>query len=169
MGKLLCCCCSRSSTTQPRNEYHFQQRRSQRESRLTQSLSALSHNRTSQGYRRFERSQRSSQRDYDKYCVVNEETTCIPKLDCFVIPSFGKDPPANVAPKKASNSFLEGVADDLTIIQQLIRKDDQKELGNVELMCHFKQVKLANFTKIIEDRMTDLKLNSADNGQKGCK
>ena len=74
-----------------------------------------------------------------------------------------------MTPKKASNDFLRGVADDLTIIQQLIRKDDQKELGNVELMCHFKQETLAHFTNNIEDRMTDLKLNSADNGQKGCK
>ena len=114
-------------------------------------------------YRGFEHSERSSRHSSD------EKAACTPKLECFVIPSFGKDPPTNVAVKKASNDFLGGVVNDLTTIQRLIGKDDQKELGNIELLCHFKQEKLANFTRIIEDRMKDLKLNGADIGKKGCK
>lgn len=100
---------------------------------------------------------------------MTEEDICNPKLECFIIPSFGKEPPTNVAVKKASSDFLKGVGDDLKIIQGLIGKDKEKELGNVQIMCHFEQVKLASFLRIIEDRMKDLKLKSADNGQKGCK
>ena len=176
MGKLLCCC-SRSSTTQPHKQYCF---RCRPESYLTQSLPAPSHDSTSQGHRSSEHIQQSSQCNYDKYTqsIVNEETMGNPKLECFIIPFFGKDPPVpgNVAPnsKKASSDFMEGVGNDLTTIiynyiQSLIVKDNQKELGKVELLCHFKQVKLANFTSLIEDRMIDLKLKSAEYGQKGCK
>ena len=100
---------------------------------------------------------------------MTEEDICNPKLECFIIPSFGKEPPTNVAVKKTSNDFLKGVGDDLTIIQGWIRNDKQKNLGNVELLCHFKQQKLANFTRIIGDRMKDLRLNGANNGEKGCK
>ena len=164
------CCSSKSSTTQHREETQLHERKTSRsESQLSATLPAPSSDNASEGRRSFERSQRASQRSNEKYTIVTEGGTCNPKLECFIIPSFGKEPPTNVAVKKASSDFLKGVGDDLKIIQGLIGKDKEKELGNVQIMCHFEQVKLASFLRIIEDRMKDLKLKSADNGQKGCK
>ena len=88
------------------------------------------------------------------------------QLECFIIPSFGKDPPENVAVKKMAGDFLRGVGDDFKSIQNLVEKDNQKELVNVQLMCHFEQVKLADFIVNIEERMKDLKIKST---AKGCK
>ena len=164
------CCCSNSSTTQRREENQLQERKTSRsESRLSATFPAPSSDSALEGRQSFARSQQASQRSNEKYSVVTEGATGSPKLECFIIPSFGKEPPTNVAVKKASSDFLRGVGDDLKIIQGLIGKDYQKELVNVTIMCHFEQVKLAIFTGIIEDRMKDLKLKSADNGQKGCK
>ena len=169
MGNMLCCC-SKSSTTQRREENQLEERRQSRsESRLSATVPAPSSDGAQEGRKSLTRSQQASQRSNDRFSLVSEGATCNPKLECFVIPSFGKEPPTNVAVKKASSDFLRGVGDDLKIIQALIRKDYQKELGNVTLMCHFEQVRVANFTRIIEDRMTDLILRSADNGQKGRK
>ena len=98
--------------------------------------------------------------------------TCNPKLECIIVPSFGKDLPSNMVPKKESSDFLRGVGDDFKIIQDLIGKDQQKELDRVQLMCPFEQVKLAEFKKMIEDKMQDLKLKRAENvenDRKGCK
>jgi hypothetical protein len=88
-----------------------------------------------------------------------------PALECFVIPSFGKDPPRNVADKMASD-FLEGVGEDFDIIQRLIKEDDTKQLHEVRLMCHFAQKKVREFKKAIEDAMKNIKLKHT---HKGCK
>lgn len=94
-----------------------------------------------------------------------------PELDCIIIPSFGEDPPGNVAIKlkmsgKMSSKFLEGVGEDLDIIQQLIIEDNTKHLREVRLMCHFAQKKVREFKKKIRETMKDLKQKRA---QKGCK
>ena len=96
------------------------------------------------------------QRSKKGYTVI-EDGDC-PKLECIIIPSFGKCPPDNIAVKKASNDFLEGVGDDLEIIQSLIVDDVDKELSRVELMCHFKQVKKKVFETKIRSRMENIKL-----------
>ena len=164
------CCCSNSSSTRHREENQLQERKTSRShSRLSATFPAPSSDSALEGRQGFARSQRASQHSNERYSVVAEGATGNPKLECFIIPLFGKEPPTNVAVKKASSDFLRGVGDDLKIIQGLIGKDCQKELVNVTIMCHFEQVKLAIFTRIIEDRMKDLKLKSADNGQKGCK
>lgn len=88
---------------------------------------------------------------------MNLNATCNPKLECIIVPSFGTNLPNNVVPKKASTDFLKGVGDDFKIIQELISKDKQKELVRVQIMCHFEQVKLAKFTKMIKDRISRFK------------
>lgn len=85
-------------------------------------------------------------------------------LHCFIVPSFGKDPPDNVAVKKMAGDFLRGVGDDFEIIKQLIKNDSCKHLYDVEIMSYFAQKKPSDFTKIIEDAMIDLKMK-----HKGCK
>ena len=164
------CCCSKSSTPQGHEVNQLQERKKSRsESRLSATVPAPpSSDSALEGREGFARSQRASQRSNERYSIVTEGVTSNPELECFIIPSFGKEPPTNVAVKKASSDFLKGVGDDLKIIQGLIEKDPQKGLVNVTIMCHFEQVKLASFTRIIEDRMKDLKLKSADKGQKGC-
>lgn len=87
-----------------------------------------------------------------------------PQLDCFIIPSYGKDPPDNVAVKKMAGDFLKGVGDDFEIIKQLIKNDSGKDLYDVEIMCHFAQKRPIEFTKTIESAMIDLKMK-----RKGCK
>ena len=94
-----------------------------------------------------------------------------PPLECFVIPSFGEDPPDNVAVKltisdKMANKFLKGIEKDFDIIQQLIMEDDNKQLREVRLMCHFAQKTVKEFKKAIGDAMKNLKLKHT---QKGCK
>ena len=168
MAKCLCCFSNNSSTTQHREQTQLQER-TRSETRLSTTLPAPSSDTALEGRRSFERSEQASQRSNEKYSIVTEGGAYNPKLECFIIPSFGKEPPTNVAVKKASSDFLKGVGDDMKIIQGLVGKDDEKDLGSVQIMCHFEQVKLASFTRIIEDRMKDLKLKSADNGQKGCK
>ena len=93
-----------------------------------------------------------------------------PELDCFIIPSFGEDPPSDVAVKlklsgKMASKFLKGVEEDFDIIQQLIQEDDKKQLRGVRLMCHFAQKKVKEFKEEIRKAMEDLKLKT----QKGCK
>ena len=100
-----------------------------------------------------------------RYRVLNPESK--PELECFVIPSYGSSPPSTVAVKqRAGSSFLKGVGDDSRIIQKLIKEDSFKELGEVRIMCHFEQVKLAEFMKMIEDKMYTLKLHNRDKGRK---
>ena len=90
-----------------------------------------------------------------------------PQLECIIVPSFGIDPPENVAVKKTAGDFLQGVGDDLINIQRLMREDENKELVNVQLMCHFERVKVATFLQIIKEIMQRLRLNG--NNKKGCK
>ena len=85
-------------------------------------------------------------------------------LECFIIPSFGKDPPDNVAVKKMAGDFLRGVEDDFEIIQQLIKDDSQKRLFEVKFMCHFAQENVAKFKRRIKSALQELKME-----QKGCK
>ena len=63
----------------------------------------------------FRRS-RSEQGSLDRVGVVNEGAMCNAKLECLIVPSFGKHPPRNVVVKKASSDFLKGVRDDFKII-----------------------------------------------------
>ena len=96
-----------------------------------------------------------------------------PALECFIIPSFGEDPPGNVAVKlkmsdKMASKFLKGVGEDLDIIQKLIMEDDNKQLLEVRLMCHFAQKKVEEFKKAIGDAMKNIKLKRTST-QKGCK
>ena len=161
------CCCSKSCSTQDREENQLQERKGSRsESHLSATLPALSNDVSLEGRSSFARSQQAYQRTNERYSIVTDGATCNPKLECFIIPSFGREPPINVARKKASSDFLKGVGDDMKVIQGLIEKDYQKDLVNVTIMCHFEQVKLASFMRTIEDRMKDLKLKSGD---KGCK
>lgn len=128
----------------------LERRQSQSESRQSATFPAPSSDGVQKGRKSFTWSQRASQRSNDRYSLVSEGTACNPKLECFIIPSFGKEPPTNVAVKKASSDFLKGVGDDLKIIQGLIGKDYQKELGNVTLMCHFVQEKVANSRELLK-------------------
>ena len=137
------------------------------ESRLIQSLTvsmdSLGYSRSSEIRRREARvhvdcQQRSSR----KISVENS-----PQLECVIVPSFGIDPPENVAVKKSAGDFLQGVGDDLNNIQRLMREDDNKELVNVQLMCHFERVKVATFLHRIEEIMQHLRLN--EDNEKGCK
>ena len=89
-----------------------------------------------------------------------------PPLECFIVPSFGQDPPDNVAVKKMAGDFLKGVGQDFDIIQQLIKEDGDKQLLEVRFMCHFAQKKVEEFKKAIGDAMKSLKLKRT---QKGCK
>ena len=102
-------------------------------------------------------------------CHISSGTN--PQLQCIVVPSYGKSPPSNVAEKIKikGDKFLRGVGDDLTIIQTLIAQDPGKELVQVRIMCHFEQVTVARFLKMIEDKMKDLKLRHRGSSQKGCK
>ena len=159
MGKILSCC-SRSSTTQ----LYQMERSTSTDTRLSEPPPSSHSDNTLE----IQRSQSLGQDSLDKFGVVNEGAICNAKLECLIVPSFGKHPPRNVVVKKASSDFLKGVGDDFKIIQRLIDKDYQKELVNVTLMCHFEQVKVAEFTKIIEDRMNDIRLKNTD-GQKGNK
>ena len=67
---------------------------------------------------------------------------------------------------KVEGNFLKGVGDDSRIIQGLINKDDCKELGQVQIMCHFETIKVARFKKMIEDEMKSLKLQPGKKGRK---
>ena len=99
-------------------------------------------------------------------CRGDDEAKCTysPPLKCFVIPSFGKDPPGNVALKKMAGDFLKGVREDFQTIQQLIKEDGYKQLLEVEFMCHFAQNKVATFKERIKDAMQTLNLDRI-----GCK
>lgn len=107
------------------------------------------------------------------YTVVEDGDR--PKLECIIIISFGKSPPNNVAVKKASGDFLEGVGEDMEIMQSLIRRDNDKELSKVVLECHFKQTKIKDFEAEVQRRMVDIKLTreygreNTSACQKGCK
>ena len=101
----------------------------------------------------------------NRYSVPNHKSK--PELECFVVPSYGSHPRLTVEVKKRGSYFLKGVGDDSHIIQKLIKKDDFKELGEVQIMCDFERVKVAEFTKMIQDKMYDLKLNI--NCEKGRK
>ena len=105
-----------------------------------------------------------SKKPHRRLNVVNEGIS--PELQCFIIPSFGKDPPDNVAVKKMAGDFLKGVGDDFDIIQHLIKSDGHKYIYQVDFMCHFAQKKVAVFKKAIGDAMKDLRLQRT---QKGCK
>ena len=97
----------------------------------------------------------------------NEAThTNGPQLECVIIPSFGKNPPDNVAVKKMTGDFLRGVEDDFEIIQQLIKDDSQKRLFEVKFMCHFAQENVAKFKRRIKSAMQELKMEHT--GKKGC-
>ena len=98
---------------------------------------------------------------------LHEETD--PAFECIVIPSFGKLPPSTVAVKKSTSDFLRGVGEDSKIIQRLIREDSHKELVGVEVMAHFKQVKVGAFLGILEDQMKRIKITSTDETRKGRK
>ena len=89
-----------------------------------------------------------------------------PPLECFIIPSFGKHPPGNVAVKKMAGDFLVGVRDDYKVIQDLIEKDDHKQLYKVDFMCHFAQKKVEVFKTAIGDAMKSLKLKRSQKGRK---
>ena len=91
-----------------------------------------------------------------------------PQLECVIVPSFGTDLPSNVAVKKSAGDFLQGVGDDLKIIQRMIGDDSDKELASVELMCHFERVKVSTFLERIRDIMTRLRLSSTSS-KKGRK
>ena len=164
MGKILSCC-SRSSTTQSTEIYRLQKSPST-ETHFSEP-SPSSHDGSAS--LKIPRSNSLQQGSLGRNSVVNERAKCNAKLECLIVPSFGKHPPRNVVMKKVSSDFLKGVGDDFKIIQRYIDKDYQKELVNVTLMCHFEQVKVVKFTKIIEDRMNDIRLRNADDGQKGCK
>ena len=71
--------------------------------------------------------------------------------------------------KEVASDFLKGVGDDFHIIQRLIEEDSYKELGRVQMMCHFEKVKLANFIEMIEDRMKSSILRHTGDNQKGRK
>ena len=170
MGQILCCC-SRCFTSQPLIARGLPDRGGAPElnAEIDSSVptTPLKHDHII-----LQRSQSAKLPSQNSLSIVNMNATCNPKLECIIVPSFGKDPPSNVVLKKASSDFLKGVGDDFKIIQDLIGKDQQKELGRVQLMCHFEQVKLADFTKMIKDRMQDLKLKRAENAEndrKGCK
>ena len=112
-----------------------------------------------------------NERNFTKSCGVDDGARDVkqsPELECFIIPSFGQDPPGNVAIKpKMSDDFLEGVGEDFDIIQQLITEDGRKQLREVRLMCHFSQKKVEEFKKKIGDAMKSLKLKHEK--RKGCK
>lgn len=74
-----------------------------------------------------------------------------------------------MAVKIKDGRFLRGVRKDMKIIQELIAQDPGKELVGVHFTCHFEQMKVAQFLKIIEDKMKDLRLKHNGNSQKGCK
>ena len=165
MGQILCCC-SRSSTPQPSaNESHHLSTSSLTDSESSRSQSM--HNMTLHDVSQCERHHPLSFQGQRARDVEPSP----PALECFIIPSFGEDPPDNVAVKlkitdKMANNFLEGVGKDFNIIQQLIKEDDTKQLLEVRLMCHFAQKKVKEFKKAIGDAMKCLKLKHT---QKGCK
>ena len=163
MGQVLCCC-FRSYTPRSSEDYGYPNGREVSELSDESSSSAPIPSCQCHGSSSRQRRSRSIEQPSQNYLsIVNVNASCNPKLKCIIISSFGKDLPSNVVPKKVSSDFLRGVGDDLTIIQDLIGKDDQKELGNVEILFHFKQEKLATITRVIGDRMKDLKLRSLDN------
>ena len=97
--------------------------------------------------------------------VPNELTK--PELDCFIVPSYGSDPPSSVAvKKKVESNFLKGVGDDSHIIQELINEDSKTTLCYVQLMCHFQQMKVKAFMSKIEDKMKRLKMQHPKKGRK---
>ena len=102
---------------------------------------------------------------FSKSCKISDDGVMVsPQLDCFIIPSFGKDTPDNVAVKKMAGDFLRGVGKDYDLIKQLIKQDECKHLYEVEFMCHFAQKEVVVFKKTIKDAMADLKMK-----RKGCK
>ena len=156
------CCSSRSSTPQLSDSDLSTFSWTDSEPSRSQSM----HNMTSCDHSQHER--------YNTYRVdkrVQDVKLSPPALKCFIIPSFGEDPPDNVAVKlkmsdKMASDFLKGVGEDFDIIQQLIKEDDNKQLYEVRLMCHFAQKKVKEFKKAIGDAMKSLKLKHT---QKGCK
>lgn len=101
----------------------------------------------------------------ERYSVSNPESK--PNLECFIVPSYGSDPPSSVAIKKEVESdFLKGVGNDSKIIQGLIKEDTCKDLAQVEIICHFEQKKVAEFKNKIEDEMKRLKLRPGKKGRK---
>ena len=156
MGKMLSCC-SRSSTIRYSEVY----RSPSTDTRFSEP------SQTSQSESTLEK--RKSRSLEQGICGDSKRVTCVPKLKCLIVPSFGEKPPDNIAPKKAASDFLQGVGDDLKIIQDWISKDSQKELVNVTLMCHFEQVKVAAFTTNIKDIMNNISLECTNDDQKGCK
>ena len=103
----------------------------------------------------------------ERYSIANEGP--LSKLECVIVPSYGSCPPSTVAVKKAAGDFLRGVGDDSAIIQRLIGQDGHKELGRVQIICHFEQVKLETFMKMIEDKMKDVRLKYQSDSQRGRK
>lgn len=140
MGQILHCC-FHSSTHQPHEEYHeWSYELSERTVSWLSAESGSSAptpsrpNSISQRRRcqSFELRQQSSQSS-PRLDIMNLNATCNPKLECIIVPSFGTNLPNNVVPKKASTDFLKGVGDDFKIIQELISKDQQKELVRVQI------------------------------------
>ena len=161
MGQGLCCCPHSSTPQLGDNELHLSIRT------LTDSEPSRSHSMTSFDRVQRDRIRTSSFRVDDRARDVKPSTP----LECFIVPSFGEDPPDNVAVKltmsdKMASKFLKGVEKDFDIIQKLIMEDDTKQLLEVRLMCHFAQKKVEEFKKAIGDAMKNLKLKHT---QKGCK
>ena len=162
-----CCCCCCEQPSHPSNEIRLESVAGSLQS-LTDSEHSLSHSLTSYDHSQRKRIRTSSFRGDDRARDVKPS----PLLECFVIPSFGEDPPKDVAVKlkvhesdKMASEFLKGVGEDFDIIQQLIKEDDNKQLYEVSFMCHFAQKKVEVFKKAISEAMKDLKLKP----QKGCK
>lgn len=182
MGACCCCCCCSSGDPSPEIKerkpsaegYQLEDRRlclhlsyppvsDCQEFQLT----TVSGNESSQhgSLERPRSRQYYSRRLREKFSVAKDGTT--PQLECIIIPSFGSCPPSTVAEKKATSHFLQGVGDDLKIIQHLIQEDGNKELIEVQLMCHFQQMKMATFTQKIKVQMSKLKFDRGT--QKGRK
>ena len=166
-----CCCCCEQTVSLGEPSYSFINRSeillACSSQSLTDSEPSRSHSMTSYDHSQRERSRTGSFREVDRARDIKPS----PPLECFIIPSFGEDPPDNVAVKlkitdKMASDFLEGVGEDFDIIQKLIMEDDNKQLREVRLMCHFAQKTVKEFKKAIEDAMKNLKLKHT---QKGCK
>ena len=113
---------------------------------------------------RMHKSEKMRKKAHGRSNVVNEGIS--PQLQCFIIPSFGKDPPENVAVKKMAGDFLRGVRDDFKVIQELIQNDGHKYIYQVDFMCHFAQQKVKEFKEAIEDAMKNLRLRRTEEGRK---
>ena len=174
MGQVLrCCFCSTSQTRELSNELSVSSTSGFSEKSVLSEPPPPHPNSSSQIRRIQSLRQQSSQTSLNIQIVNLNASTCNPKLECFIIPSFGEDLPGNVAVKlkmsdKMASEFLKGIEKDFDIIQQLIEDDDNKQLRVVQFMCHFSQKKVEEFKKAIGDAMKNIKLKRTPT-QKGCK